>query len=101
MHGFGRPSEIGLAIVGTVVGAIVISTIIRLINGETWASANQFRKSEKVIFSTGYAASVIVAFTTGDDVALISTVFGFPALLVILLMQSGTPPDEQRPPDPP
>ena len=52
--------QIAVAIVaalvfGVIVAAIVISTIVRLANGESWESANRFRRGEQIILLGGFA----------------------------------------------
>lgn len=89
-----------MAIAGTVIGAILVSTLIRLINGETWESANQFRTPEKAIFLVGYVMVVLLLTLSGDEILFFLLLFGVPTLIAVLTRES-TPPQWRRPPDPP
>jgi hypothetical protein len=48
--------EIFVFVSGFMVAAVVISTAVRLVNGESWESANRFRRNEQFIILFGSAS---------------------------------------------
>ena len=83
---------------GIVAGAIAISTAIRLINGESWESANRFRTSEKHIILFGYfALGVLFALSAEMGFAVLMVLLG-PAM--IYLLRTSPPDPRSKPPLP-
>src|SRR5882762_650535 len=88
--------DLAFAVLGIVVGAIAISTTVRLINGESWESANKFRAGERAIILLGY-------FTLGVLFALSADV-GFAFLIVLLapaMLYMISTSTSEPPPNPP
>jgi Ca2+/Na+ antiporter len=88
--------DFALVVLGIVAGLIAISTTVRLINGESWATANKFRTSKRVIVLLGYFALAVLFALFGD--------MGFGVLILLLapavlyMIRTSTPESRSKPP---
>jgi Ca2+/Na+ antiporter len=94
--------DFAFVILGIVAGSIAISTTVRLINGESWESANKFRTSERAVVLLGYFALEVLFALSGDLGFAVLILLLAPAVLYMIRTSTTEPPSKPTsPPDSP